>query len=79
MLIETLGKELTDWDSLLAEYDADRTTTGRTLVDVSRRIGLYQVEQTPSWATMTPEDFHAWTAEMMSGDKLYLYQNLDDG
>ncbi len=27
---------------------------------------------------MTPDDFQTWTASTMDGQKLYLYQNLDE-
>ena len=72
-LLETLGAEHTAWDSLLAAYDADRSETGRTLVELGRRIGRDQVEQTPPWAEMSADDYEAWAAGTLDGDTLYFW------
>lgn len=72
-LLEVLGQGHTTWGSLLAAYDNDRTSTGQTLVDLGRRIGRDQVENTPPWGDMTPQDFQAWTAGTLSGDTLYFW------
>jgi 2-polyprenyl-6-methoxyphenol hydroxylase-like FAD-dependent oxidoreductase len=57
--LEQLGHKHDDWDTLLAAYDADRVATGNRLVDLGRRIGHDQVDHTPPWTSMTPEDFGA--------------------
>ena len=72
-LLEMLGADHQTWDTLLAAYDADRSATGRTLVELGRRIGRDQVEQTPPWAEMTAADYEAWTAGTLSGDTLYFW------
>lgn len=72
-LIEELGAEHRNWGSLLDAYDIDRRAVGATLVDVGRRIGRDQVEQTPPWAKMTHADFEAWAAGTLSGDRLYFW------
>jgi len=72
-LIEALGAEHADWPSLLAAYDADRSVVGASLVNLGRRIGRDQVEQTPPWGEMTPADFEAWAAGTLSGDQLYFW------
>ncbi len=77
-LLEELGRTHTTWGPLLAAYDEDRTATGRTLVGLGRRIGRDQVESTPPWAEMTPEDFQAWTAGTLSGDTLYFWDDTTD-
>lgn len=76
--LEQLGAEHHDWPSLLAAYDADRTPVGRALVELGRRIGRDQVEQTPPWADMTPDDFDAWAAGSLGGERLYFYATPED-
>ena len=73
-----LGATHRDWSGLLAVYDEERTATGRSLVDLGRRIGRDQVEQTPRWAEMAPADFEAWTAATLSGEQLYFYGNAEE-
>lgn len=72
-LLEQLGAEHTDWSSLLAAYDEERTPEGHRLVALGRRIGRDQVDDTPPWADMSPTDFEAWTAGTLSGDQLYFW------
>ena len=72
-LLETLGAEHRTWDTLLAAYDVDRSATGRTMVELGRRIGRDQVEHTPPWATMSAADFENWTAGTLGGDTLYFW------
>lgn len=72
-LIEHLGGHHADWRSLLTAYDTDRSAAGLRLVDLGRRIGRDQVEQTPPWAEMSHADFEAWTAATLSGDQLYFW------
>jgi 2-polyprenyl-6-methoxyphenol hydroxylase-like FAD-dependent oxidoreductase len=67
------------WEGSLAAYDAERCRAGRELVELGRRIGRAQVEETPEWASMTPEDFDAWTRATLAGQCLYLYGNVTDG
>jgi 2-polyprenyl-6-methoxyphenol hydroxylase-like FAD-dependent oxidoreductase len=73
LTLAQLGAEHDDWGPLLAAYDADRTATGDSLVELGRRIGRDQVEQTPPWSRMTPADFDAWTKATLSGEQLYFY------
>ena len=72
-LLETLGATHPTWDELLHAYDVDRSETGRTLVELGRRIGRDQVEATPPWAEMGPADFEAWSSATLSGDSLYFW------
>jgi 2-polyprenyl-6-methoxyphenol hydroxylase-like FAD-dependent oxidoreductase len=72
-LLEILGSEHREWAPLLGAYDADRSEFGRSIVELSRRIGLHQVERTPPWGEMTPDDFRAWTATILGGRPHYLY------
>lgn len=72
-LLETLGADHTTWDTLLAAYDADRSETGRILVELGRRIGHDQVEQTPPWAEMSTADYEAWAAGTLAGESLYFW------
>ena len=74
--LELLGQAHDDLDDLLAAYGQARSEAGRTLVRVGKNIGRGQVEDTPPWDRMTPADFERWTAGMLAGDSLYLF---DDG
>ena len=73
MLIESLGAQHADWDDLLAAYDADRSETGRTLVELGRRIGRDQVECTPPWGEMGADEYAAWAAGTLAGESLYFW------
>lgn len=75
--LERLGSEHREWSSLLAAYDAQRAPAGRALVELGRRIGRDQVERTPPWTDMTPDDFAAWAAGSLSGEQLYFYGTAD--
>ena len=79
LALERLGREHPDWSDLLPAYDAERTSAGRDLVELGRRIGRDQVEQTPPWGSMTPSDFDGWTRGTLAGESLYFYGNADDG
>ncbi len=72
-LLEQLGAENESWESLLQAYEADRVATADTLVQLGRRIGRDQVEDTPPWAAMTPDDYVKWTEGTLSGDSLYFW------
>ena len=68
-----LGRMLDDWDVLLAAYDAERTAAGNAVVELGRRIGRDQVERTPQWATLAPDEFDAWTKNTLAGAQHYFY------
>lgn len=63
-----------DLSEVLARYDADRRPQGNQLVEIGRRIGSAMVEQTPRWASMTPDDISSWTAAALGGYEHYLYR-----
>lgn len=75
--LEELGAEHHEWSSLLGAYDSDRAPAGRALVELGRRLGRDQVEQTPPWADMMPEDFDAWASGSLNGEQLYFYVAAD--
>jgi hypothetical protein len=79
LCLERLGREHDAWADLLAAYDAERTAAGDALVELGRRIGRDQVERTPQWATLAPDDFDAWTKATLAGVRHYFYGNVDDG
>jgi 2-polyprenyl-6-methoxyphenol hydroxylase-like FAD-dependent oxidoreductase len=80
LCLERLGRGHDAWDDLLSAYDAERSATGVALVELGRRIGRDQVERTPPWATLTPDDFDAWTKATLAGERLYFYGDpADDG
>jgi 2-polyprenyl-6-methoxyphenol hydroxylase-like FAD-dependent oxidoreductase len=72
-LLESLGATHPRWEELLAAYDADRTPAGTAIVELGRRIGRDQVEQTPPWTAMSEQDFRDWSAGTLSGDTLYFW------
>jgi 2-polyprenyl-6-methoxyphenol hydroxylase-like FAD-dependent oxidoreductase len=76
--LEQLGALHDDWSSLLDAYDAHRAPAGRALVELGRRIGRDQVEQTPPWTTMGPDDFGAWASGSLSGQQLYFHRTADE-
>jgi 2-polyprenyl-6-methoxyphenol hydroxylase-like FAD-dependent oxidoreductase len=78
LALERLAADAADLAGLLDAYDSERVASGMSLVEIGRRIGHAQVEATPDWGSMTPADFEAWTAATLAGEKLYLYENLDD-
>lgn len=45
---------------------------------MERRIGLAHVEANPDWASMTPDDFEAWTTGFVAGKRPYPYHNLEE-
>ena len=64
------------WSEALAAYNEERSAAGNALVELGRRIGLAQVEETPAWRSMSPADFDEWTRLTLSGERLYLYRDL---
>jgi 2-polyprenyl-6-methoxyphenol hydroxylase-like FAD-dependent oxidoreductase len=55
------------WDEVLTAYDDARRAAGNAFVDLGRRLGAAQVERTPPWTSMTPEQFQAWTEATLAG------------
>ena len=73
LLLEELCVKLGDWESILSRYDAERTAAGNSIVELGRRLGAAQVENTPPWREMKPSDFEDWVSATLSGSKLYFY------
>lgn len=78
MLLEDLCAQHDDWQTVLDVYDAERTAAGNSIVELGRRIGAAQVENTPPWQSMTHADFEQWTKDTLAGTKLYFYGDPDD-
>jgi 2-polyprenyl-6-methoxyphenol hydroxylase-like FAD-dependent oxidoreductase len=73
-----LQRAFQEHDSLnqaLRAYDRARCDAGNELVELGRRLGRAQVEQTPDWHSMTTQDFEAWSKAILAGKHLYLYDN----
>ena len=77
-LLETLGGDFDTWGPLLGAYDDESTRAGKDLVELGRRIGRDQVENTPPWLEMTEDDYESWTAGTLSGDTLYFWGDDTD-
>ncbi|MEV0253744.1 FAD-dependent monooxygenase [Streptomyces sp. NPDC050732] len=48
------------WEEALAAYDTDRTVSGRSMVDLGRRLGGALVQATPDWRAMDQAATEAW-------------------
>jgi 2-polyprenyl-6-methoxyphenol hydroxylase-like FAD-dependent oxidoreductase len=73
LAFERLAETLGSWEEVLAAYDAERVKASNALVELGRRIGRAQVEQTPDWPSMTEADFEAWSEATFAGSQLYFY------
>ena len=73
LAFERIARDTPNLDSMLTEYDAARVAVGVSVVEMGRRIGHAQVDETPPWETMTLDDFQAWTATTLAGEHLYIY------
>lgn len=51
-----------------AAFDAHRSPAAGALVDLGRRLGRDQVENTPPWERMTEPDMAAWAAATVAGE-----------
>ncbi|MFE0174959.1 FAD-dependent monooxygenase [Streptomyces sp. NPDC059002] len=48
------------WEDALDTYDTDRTLSGRSMVDLGRRLGGALVQATPDWRAMDQSALEAW-------------------
>lgn len=55
-------------------YSHTRTAAGNQLVDLGRRLGRDQVENTPHWAAMTSATMSTWSDNTLNGAASYLYK-----
>ncbi|WP_245967033.1 hypothetical protein [Sphaerisporangium album] len=78
LALERIAGEHDTWESVLAAYDAERSREGNATVELGRRIGRAQVEDTPRWAEMTRADFQRWVQETVANRSRYLYPELGD-
>ncbi len=79
LAIERIATEADSWDEVLRTYDRERVDLGVSIVELGRRIGRAQVEETPNWPAMKPADFEAWVADTLAGETLYHWGSDDDG
>ncbi|MFE4695261.1 FAD-dependent monooxygenase [Streptomyces sp. NPDC056749] len=61
----------------LRHYARERTPEGARLVELGRRLGRAQVEQTPDWTAMDQGSVDAWCRATLAGTKSYLYADTD--
>ncbi|MEV6981621.1 hypothetical protein AB0M95_10245 [Sphaerisporangium sp. NPDC051017] len=78
LALERIAGEHGTWASALAAYDAERCQEGNATVELGRRIGRAQVEDTPRWADMNQADFQRWVQEAVANRSRYLYPELGD-
>ncbi|MEW2070541.1 FAD-dependent monooxygenase [Streptomyces sp. NPDC007346] len=57
----------------LERYADERTAAGARLVELGRRMGRAQVEETPDWAAMGQDEVDAWFRGVLAGTRHYLY------
>ncbi|RLL70803.1 FAD-dependent monooxygenase [Streptomyces sp. Z26] len=60
LVLERAWEKGGDWDAVLGAYDADRTAVGAAMVELGRRLGRAQVDDTPDWSAMDQGGFDAW-------------------
>lgn len=77
LAVQTLLRESSSLDNLLRAYGAERLAACNALVELGRRLGHAQVEQTPDWPSMAAADFERWNAAVFAGDSLYMYDDRD--
>ncbi|MFD3973549.1 FAD-dependent monooxygenase [Streptomyces cyaneofuscatus] len=63
----------------LERYADERTAAGAHLVELGRRMGRAQVEETPDWAAMGQEEVDAWFRGVLAGTRHYLYEQPGAG
>ncbi|MFI7235893.1 FAD-dependent monooxygenase [Streptomyces cyaneofuscatus] len=63
----------------LERYADERTAAGATLVEMGRRMGRAQVEETPDWAAMGQEEVDVWFRGVLAGTRHYLYEQPGAG
>jgi 2-polyprenyl-6-methoxyphenol hydroxylase-like FAD-dependent oxidoreductase len=74
-LLQTLcSKPAATWAQVCEQYQKDRYEDGKAKVELGKRLGQFQVLDTPPWEKMTPEDFQNWTTAQMSGAKIFFIQ-----
>ncbi len=78
LALEKIAATAENWDEVVDTYNRERVANGVSLVELGRRLGRAQVEETPDWATMEPDDFRDWIAATLAGDNLYLYSSDSD-
>ncbi|MEU5399897.1 FAD-dependent monooxygenase [Streptomyces sp. NPDC005963] len=49
-----------DVSAALSGYDAARSASGRSMVDLGRRLGRALVEDTPEWGALSGDELDAW-------------------
>ena len=67
-----------NWDEVVDTYNRERVAIGVSLVEMGRRLGRAQVEETQNWAPMEPDDFQDWISASLAGETLYLYGSDGD-
>ena len=65
------------WLKVFAKYEEERKVVSADLVELGYRLGTAQVVETPSWATMTVDEYEAWSKDIVAGGALYLYQKSE--
>jgi 2-polyprenyl-6-methoxyphenol hydroxylase-like FAD-dependent oxidoreductase len=78
LALEGACQEHESLDEALTAYNHERSVAGNELVELGRRLGRAQVEKTPDWASMTTDDFEAWTRAILAGQRLYHSGNVAD-
>ncbi|MFJ9979113.1 FAD-dependent monooxygenase [Streptomyces cyaneofuscatus] len=63
----------------LERYADERTAAGAHLVELGRRMGRAQVEETPDWAVMGQEEVDVWFRGVLAGTRHYLYEQPGAG
>ncbi|MGW8889038.1 FAD-dependent monooxygenase [Streptomyces sp. NPDC055749] len=63
-------------DEALRRYADERTAAGARLVELGRRLGRAQVEETPAWHAMGAADVDVWSRAVLDGATSYLFGDI---
>lgn len=74
LCLERVLREGPTVGAALERYADERTAAGAHLVELGRRMGRAQVEETPDWAAMGQDDVDAWFRGVLAGTRHYLYE-----
>ncbi|WP_344074582.1 FAD-dependent monooxygenase [Streptomyces crystallinus] len=62
--LEAALTNATDWREALGAYDRGRAASGRSMVELGRRLGAGLVERTPDWSAMDQSGLEKWWQEV---------------
>ncbi|MBB4893190.1 2-polyprenyl-6-methoxyphenol hydroxylase-like FAD-dependent oxidoreductase [Streptomyces olivoverticillatus] len=77
VVLERSLRSAGSWQEGVRAYDAERSPSGRAVVDLARRLGHAQVEATPDWPAMDERTVETWWREVSDGERGFGGHALD--